>query len=108
MKHDEGLDPDLLQLFDAVPAVKNDEAFVSALLVGLEKARRTRFFLRMAVTASIVVGGAVLAPYVAQGTLTTMDWLVERLPETGMALASPLGCGCAALIAWRIARRRFN
>ena len=95
---EEGLDPALIGLFDAAAAVgTHDEAFVSATLLNLEKARRRRFFVRLIVTAMIVTGAAVLAPYVAQVTLTAMDSLV-----------SPIGCVCAALIAWRTARRRFS
>jgi hypothetical protein len=95
---DEGLDPALIDLFDAAAAVgAHDEAFVSATLLKLEKARRTRFFVRLIVTATIVASAAVLAPYVAQVTLTAMDSLI-----------SPIGCACAALIAWRMARRRLS
>jgi TRAP-type C4-dicarboxylate transport system permease small subunit len=109
MNHDEGLDPDLLQLFDEASTVNmNDAAFLSATLVRLKKARRARFYLRVVFTAIVMASAAVLAPYVAQATMTSMDWLVEHLPQTGMALASPIGCACAALIAWRSARRRFN
>jgi hypothetical protein len=96
---DDGLDPNLLDLFDAAPTVDgNDEAFVRATLMRLEKARRRRLFLRLTLTATIVVLGAILSPYVAEATLTTMDW----------ALASPVGCACVALIAWGITRRRFS
>ncbi len=106
---DEGLDPNLLRLFDAAPAVSaNDEAFVNVTLAKLKKVRRTHLFLRLALTVIIVAMGAILAPYVAEATLTTVDWLMGYLPETGMALASPIGCVCAALIAWRIARRQFG
>lgn len=105
----EGLDPELLHLFDsATPVDTNDEAFVRVMLARIGAARRARWFLRLALTAIIVVVGAILAPYVAEATLTTVDWLVEHLPEAGMALVSPIGCVCAALIAWRIARRRFG
>ena len=53
-----------------------------------------------------VEGGAV--PVVARLTLAAMDWFTGHLPQTGVALASPIGGVCAALIAWRIARHRFN
>jgi hypothetical protein len=107
---DEGLDPGLVRLFDAAGAVEthNEAAFVSELLVELEKARRARLLVRLVVTTIIVITGAILAPYVARTTLTVMEWLVASLPQTGMALASPVGCVCAALIAWRIAHRRFS
>jgi len=106
---DEGLDRNLLRLFDsASPAARDDEAFVSITLARLKRVQRTRLVLRLALTVIIVATGAILAPYVARATLTIMDWWLEYLPETGMALASPIGCVCAALIAWRIARRRFG
>ena len=99
----DGLDPSLIELFDAAAAVgTNDEAFVRATLLELAKARRTRLAVRLIVTALIVAGAAVLAPYVARVTLTALDSAMD-------SLTSPIGCGCAALIAWRIARRRlFN
>jgi hypothetical protein len=107
--NDDRIDPGLLQLFDEAASVEtNSEAFVPATMARLEKLRRARLYWRWAVTAIIVVSGALLAPYVAEATLTSMDWLVEHLPETGAALASPIGCVCAALIAWRIARHRFG
>jgi hypothetical protein len=105
----EGLDPTLLRLFDSAPTADiNGEVFLSITLARLKRARRTRLFLRVALTAIIVAMGAILAPYAAMATLTITGWLVDYLPETGMALASPIGCVCAALIAWRIARRRFG
>jgi hypothetical protein len=101
-----GLDPDLLQLFDEAlahgssgpPIATHDEAFVDALLARLHRARRARLLARSIITAAIIVLSAFLAPYVAQATLTVM----------GSAALYPVGCGCAALIAWRSAGRRFN
>lgn len=95
-----GLDPELLQLFEQAPtAGTNDEAFVRAILVQVHRARRGRLLAQGLATAMIIVSGALLAPYVAQATLTIAD---------SMTLYYPVACVCAVLIAWRIARRRFN
>jgi len=93
-----GLDPDLLRLFDEASVDTHDEAFVAAMLGRLQRARRARLLMRLILTAAIIVVGALVAPYVAQATLTVM----------GSFALYPAGCACAALIAWRSARRRFN
>ena len=105
--NDAGLDPDLLRLFAEAPTPP-EGTFVAATIAKLESARRARLIPRLAGTIVILVVAAIVAPYVAQQTLIAMDWLTDRLPETGAALASPIGCVCAAVIAWRIARRQFN
>lgn len=100
-----GLDPDLVRLFDEAPAHESsgprvethDEAFVTAVLTRLQRARRRRLLARSIPIALIIVLGAVLAPHVAKATLTVM----------GSPAIYPLGCLCAALIAWRTALR-FN
>ena len=104
---DEGLDPDLLRLFDAAPAPQED-TFVATTIARLERARRAAFVRKLIVTIVILSVAAAIAPYVAQVTLTAMDWVLDHLPQTGVALVSPIGCVCAALIAWRIARRQFT
>lgn len=94
-----GLDPDLIRLFDAAPPVaEHDELFVATLLARVQRARRARLLARAASTLVIVVLGGLLAPYVAQATLTVM----------GSMVLYPVGCVCAALVAWRTARQRFN
>ena len=94
-----GLDPELLQLFDQAPAVTtDDEVFLSVVLVKLRRARRRRLLARLITTTATIVSGALLAPYVARTTLIVADW---------MMLYYPVGCACAALITWRIARGRF-
>lgn len=95
-----GLDPELLQLFDDAPPVgTDDEAFVGVMLIKLRHARRRRLLTRLITTVAIIVAGALLAPYVAQATLIVAGWVT---------IYSPLACLCAALIAWRIARRKLN
>jgi hypothetical protein len=101
----EGLDPELTRMFDAARAPLAEEAFVRATLLELRKARRAWLARRSAILAIALVLSAWVAPYVAQATLLAAGWLSERLPGAGLALVSPLGCVCAALIAWRVARR---
>jgi len=98
----DGLDPDLIQLFDAANAPPHAEAFVSAMLTKLAAARRARLIRRCISIAVVMVLGALLAPYVAQATVTTAGWVAERLSTAVLAIAS---CACATLIAWRTARR---
>jgi hypothetical protein len=96
----DGLDPDLIRLFDEAPlADTHDEAFIATLLVKLRKAQRARLVGRSIVIAMIIALGALAAPYVAQATLTIMG---------SVALYPVAGCVCAALLAWRIAHRRFT
>ena len=92
---DDRLDPELLRLFEEAPTPP-EGTFVAATIARLESARRARLVRRLIGTVIVMVLAAAIAPYVAQITLTT--------------LASPIGygCVCAALIAWRIARRRFS
>jgi len=93
--NDDRRDPDLLRLFEEAPTPA-EGTFVAATIARLERARRARLGWRLMGTAIILVLAAVIAPYIAQITLTT--------------LASPIGyaCVCAALIAWRIARRQLT
>ncbi len=100
-----GLDPRLIQLFEAADTPRDPEAFVGAMLEKLRTARRKRFFQRCLTIVIFMSVGALLAPFVAQATLIAASWLAERLPDTVLALAS---CVCAALLAWRIARRQLS
>jgi len=93
-----GIDPELLLLFDqAAPVSTNDETFLAAMMGKVRRARRMRLLARSILTTSFIVLGALLAPYVAQATLSIVGWAT---------LYYPVGCVCAALIAWRTARRR--
>ena len=113
---DEGLDPELIQLFDAAktraavsaPVVKTADAFVASVLLSMQRTRRLRLIRQVAGLAIILISSAFLAPYVAQQTLLVADWFTNQLPATGMALLSPIGCVCAALLAWRVARWARN
>ena len=123
---DEGLDPELIQLFDAAqtqaaahhatpagagvsaPVAKTGDAFVASVLLSMQRARRLRLIRQLTGLAIILISSAFLAPYVAQQTLFVADWFTNQLPVTGMALVSPIGSLCAALLAWRIARWARN
>ena len=111
---DEGLDPALIQLFDAArtPAAAGApmtaDAFVAAVLLSMQRSRRLRLVRQIAGLAIVLISSAFLAPYVAQQTLFVAAWFTNQLPATGMALVSPIGSVCAALLAWRIARWARN
>ena len=106
---DEGLDPELIQLFDsAAPVAKTADAFVASVLLGMQRTRRLRLIRQLGGLAIILISSAFLAPYVAQQTLLVADWFTNQLPATGTALVSPIGWVCAALLAWRIARWARN
>jgi hypothetical protein len=109
---DEGIDPELTQLFDEANAETlasiTGDAFVTSVLSGMQRARRLRLLRQITGLTAIMVLSAFVAPYVAQQTLVAAGWFTDQLPATGTALLSPIGCVCAALIAWRIARRARN
>jgi hypothetical protein len=102
---DDGLDPELVQLFDsaAAPEPTAGAAFVSSLLLKMQHARRLRLVRQAAGVIIVMVVSAFLAPYVAQQTLRVAGWLAERLPATDVAVVSPILC-VLALIAWRMTR----
>jgi hypothetical protein len=111
-----GLDPELVQLFEATAkreaaapgaaatGAATSTAFVNSLLGKIQQERRLRLAWQMAGLAATLAIGAFLAPQVAQQTLSAAGWFTERLPATGGAFVSPLGYLCASVIAWRLAR----
>jgi hypothetical protein len=122
---DDGLDPGLIQLFDAAqtqaaahappagagvsaPVAKTGDAFVASVLLSMQRTRRLRLIRQIAGLAIVLISTAFLAPYVAQQTLLAADWFTNQLPATGTVLLSPIGCVCAALLAWRVARWARN
>jgi len=104
----QGLDPELLQLFDAAsqqtPLTAPDE-FVAATLQQMRLGARARLIRRCVAVAVILALGAILAPFIAATTLDAVSWMMDHLTVTEMTLLSPLACACAALLAWRIAHR---
>ena len=106
---DEGLDPELIQLFDAAKTqAAAGDAFLTTVLLSMQRTRRLRVMRQLAGLAIILTSSAFVAPYVARQTLLVADWFTNQLPATGMALVSPIGSVCAALLAWRIARWARN
>ena len=120
---EEGLDPELLQLFEAAetpasspsadrraraPRAATGDAFVSSVLASMQGTRRLQLARRIAGLTVILTGGAFLAPYAAQQTLLAAGWFTNQLSATGSALLSPIGCVGAALLAWRMTRRARN
>lgn len=107
---DDGLDPELTGLFDEARQPLPAETFVAAVFDNMLKARRRRLINRAIGIAIALGAGAWAAPYAAEQTLRIAGWAVEGLPENAseIALASPLGWMCAALVTWRILRHRFQ
>lgn len=107
---DDGLDPELTGLFDEAHQSLPPETFMATVLDNVRKARRRRLIAQVSGVTIILAAVAWAAPYVAEQTLRVAGWVVEGLPEnTGeIALASPLGWLCGALVTWRILRHRFQ
>jgi hypothetical protein len=107
---DDGLDPELTGLFDEARQPLPAETFVAARLDNIRQARRRRLVSQVSGVAIFLAVGAWVAPYAAEQTLRIAGWVMEGLPaNTGeIALASPLGWLCAALVTWRILRHRFQ
>ena len=107
---DEGLDPELIGLFDEARQPLPAETFVATSFDNMRKARRRRLVSRAFGVAIVLGASAWVAPYAAEQTLRIAGWVAEGLPESAgeIALASPLGWLCAALVTWRILRYRFQ
>jgi hypothetical protein len=103
----EGLDPELTRLFDGgdSPEAATGAAFVSSVMLEIQRARRLRLARQVATVTVIMVIGAFLAPYAAEQTIQAAGWLADRLPAARTAFVAPIGYLCASLIAWRIAIR---
>jgi hypothetical protein len=109
----DGLDPELMELFDTAattpplgaPDAASREEFARSLLLKMQQARRLRLFWQISGLTTIMLVSAVLAPRVAQQTLLVADWLTDQQPGRAMSLIWPLGYMCASLFIWRIARR---
>jgi hypothetical protein len=109
----DGLDPELMELFDTAAATPpsgaadaaSREEFARSLLLKMQQARRLRLFWQISGLTTIMLVSAVLAPRVAQQTLLVADWLTDQQPGRAMSLIWPLGYMCASLFIWRIARR---
>lgn len=103
----EGLDPELTKLFDGGDSSEaaTGAAFISSVMLEIERARRLRLARQVATVTVIMVIGAFLAPYAAEQTIQAAGWLADRLPATGTAFVASIGYLCASLIAWRVAIR---
>lgn len=109
----DGLDPELLQLFDqaattppsTTPGAVSTEAFTSSLLLKMQRARRLRLLGQIAGVATTLLVGAFLAPQVAQQTLLIAAWLTDRQSEPTTTFIWPLAYMCTSLVIWRIGRR---
>src|ERR1700678_1991873 len=109
----DGLDPELMELFDTAattstsgaPDAASREEFVRSLLLKMHQARRLRLFWQICGIATILLTSAFLAPRVAQQTLLVASWLTDRQPGPATSFVWPLGYLCLSLFIWRMARR---
>jgi len=92
---------DLQRLFDDASSLPPDEQFVQTTLGNIRRARRQQLIHKLLTAGLVTTAGAVVAPFVAEATLTTTSYLTT---EAGAILA----CACATLITWRIARRALS
>jgi hypothetical protein len=103
-------DSDLTRLFDDAQQPLPVENFVATALENVRQARRRRLLRQAAVVAVTLVAGAWAAPYAAEQTLRAAGWLAEGWTgqASELAIASPLGWLCGALVIWRIVRQRLQ
>jgi hypothetical protein len=103
-------DSDLIRLFDEAQQPLPADAFVATILENIRQSRRQRLLRQVGMTAVVLIAGAWAAPYAAEQTLRTAGWLAEGWTgqASELALASPLGWLCGALIIWRIVRQRLQ
>ena len=109
----DGLDPELMGLFDTAaatpplgaPEAASSEEFMLSVLLKMQQARRLRLFWQISGLTTIMLVSAFLAPRVAQQTLLVAGWLTERQPGPATSIVWPLGYMCLSLFLWRLARR---
>ena len=109
----DGLDPELMGLFDTAaatpplgaPEAASSEEFMLSVLLKMQQARRLRLFWQISGLTTIMLVSALLAPRVAQQTLLVADWLTERQTGPATSIVWPLGYMCLSLFLWRLARR---
>ena len=108
--HDrEHFDPGIAALFNEANETPLDgAAFIEAVLRNVRRERRRHLIRRLGGTILALTAGAFAAPFVGERTVDAFDWLTQNAAGTGFALALPVAYALAALIIWRIARRRYR
>ena len=105
MNHEhEDFDLDLARMFHEARRPLVADAFVSEILVRVQRARRAQLLGRVGTRLTVVLLSGIIAPYAAQGSIAAAGWVGAQLPVLGSALISPIGWACSLLIAWRIMR----
>jgi hypothetical protein len=110
---DDGLDPELMELFDTAaatpplgaPQAASSAEFVRSVLLKMQQARRLRLFWQISGLTTVMLVSAFLAPRVAQQTLLVADWLTDRQTGPATSIVWLLGYMCLSLFIWRLARR---
>jgi hypothetical protein len=102
-------DPEIAALFNEANETPPDgTAFIEGVLRNVQRERRRHFMLRLGGILLALMAGACAAPFVAARTMDAFDWLTGNATDTEFGLALPVACALAALITWRIARRRYH
>jgi hypothetical protein len=110
---DDGLEPELMELFDTAaatpplgaPQAASSAEFVRSVLLKMQQARRLRLFWQISGLTTVMLVSAFLAPRVAQQTLLAADWLTDRQTGPATSIVWLLGYMCLSLFIWRLARR---
>jgi hypothetical protein len=102
-------DPEIAALFDEASETALDgTAFIEGVLRSVQRERHRHVIRCLGGTLMALTAGAFAAPFVAARTLNAFDWLTRNAAGTEFGLALPVAYALAALISWRIARRRYH
>ena len=102
----EGLDPCLLERFDAAGRTGPPELdFLVAVESRIRRERRIRAFVLGAFYVALVVIAVLLTPYVAAASLTVAAAISGWAPQMGPMLLTPAGFGLSLLAGVWLLRR---
>lgn len=96
--HDE-IDPQLLALFAQASETLPHKEFTAVFWARLQRARRARTLLRIALVAALAILGAWLAPTILSHTAAAVQSSVEYARPLESLVVSPVGWAVSSLIA---------
>src|ERR1700722_402843 len=92
------IDPKLLALFAQAHEPLASAEFVEALLAGMERARRERTLIQIAITVAAVFAGAWILPSVLDHTAVAVRAIGEHSTSYAPLVISPWGWAVSMLI----------
>jgi|SRR5581483_1953137 len=105
----ERFDPELAALFsEANDTALETETFTRNVLRQIARERRRRVLYQVGGTVAALSASALVAPFVGESTVDAVAWLTQGTPAAAATFTTPAAYALAALITWRIARRRFR